>query len=127
MELIISSKDYNTLNSLLGQQSTQFSYQEARQLSEELKKMKVLATENMPEETIGINSEVNILDIQTGKLLQFKITLPSLANLKEKKVSIFAPISIALLGFKKGDLIEWQMPGGIKKLEVKKVVNITDQ
>ena len=89
--------------------------------------MKVLATEVMPEETIGINSEVKILDINTGKLLQFKITLPSLANIKEKRVSIFAPISIALLGFKTGDLIEWQMPGGVKKLEVKMVINIKEQ
>lgn len=127
MELIISSKDYNTLNSLLGQQSTQFTYQEARQLSEELKKMKVMASDVMPVETIGINSEVSILDVKSGNTMQFKITLPSLANMKEKRVSIFAPISIALLGFKKGDLIEWQMPGGIKQLKVKKVVNITDQ
>ena len=123
MELIISTRDFNTIKTLIEHMNVRYPLREARQLAEEIKKMQVIASELLPENLVGINSEVSIHEVTSGKKMEFKITLPSLANLKEKKVSIFAPISIALLGFKKGDLIEWQMPGGLKKLKIINVKN----
>lgn len=123
MELIMSSRDFNTIKTLIEHLNVRYQVKEARLLTEELKKMKVLASELIPKNLVGINSEVSIHEVTSGKKMKFKITLPSLANLKEKKVSIFAPISIALLGFKKGDLIEWNMPGGLKKLKIINVKN----
>ncbi|MBY0543344.1 MAG: GreA/GreB family elongation factor, partial [Sphingobacteriaceae bacterium] len=40
------------------------------------------------------------------------------------KVSIFAPISIALLGYQTGDLIEWEMPDGIKEFKILEVTRL---
>lgn len=123
MELIISSRDFNTIKTLIEHLNVRHQFKEAKQLDNELKKMKVLASELIPKYLVGINSEVSIHEVTSGKKMNFKITLPSFANLKEKKVSIFAPISIALLGFRKGDLIEWNMPGGLKKLKITNVKN----
>jgi len=123
MELIISSRDFNTIKTLIEHLNVRHQLKEAKQLDNELKKMKVLASELIPKYLVGINSEVSIHEVTSGKKMNFKITLPSFANLKEKKVSIFAPISIALLGFRKGDLIEWNMPGGLKKLKITNVKN----
>ena len=125
MQLIISSKDYNTLKSLMEQMSFRNQVREIYQLSDELKKMKIVSSDQLPNNLVGINSEVLIDEVNSGKKMNFKITLPSLANMKEKKVSIFAPISIALLGYKEGDLVEWRMPGGLKKLKIAKVINET--
>lgn len=125
MQLIISSKDYNTLKSLIEQLSFRNQVREIYQLTDELKKMKIVNTEQLPNNLVGINSEVMIHEVTSGKKMNFKITLPSLANMKEKKVSIFAPISIALLGYKEGDIVEWNMPGGFKKLEIAQVINQT--
>ena len=123
MELIMSSRDFNTIKTLIEHPHVRYQVKEIRLLTEELKKMKVIESELIPKDLIGINSEVSIHDVTSGKKMKFKITLPSFANLKEKKVSIFAPISIALIGFKKGDLIEWNMPGGLKKLRITNVKN----
>jgi regulator of nucleoside diphosphate kinase len=123
MELIISSKDFNTIKNLIEHLSFRNQVKEVRLLAEELKKMKILASELLPRNLVGINSEVSVHEVISGKKMNFRITLPSFANLKEKRISIFAPISIALLGFRKGDLIEWHMPGGLKKLKITNVRN----
>jgi regulator of nucleoside diphosphate kinase len=52
------------------------------------------------------------------------LTVPKLANLEEKKLSIFTPLGAALIGFKQGSVIDWELPGGRKKLEIIKVINI---
>ncbi len=124
MKLVISSKDYNTIKTLIDSNHLNNMLREVRLLSEEIKKMKILSGEQIPDDLVGINSEVSIEDLDSGKKMNLKITLPSLANLKEKKVSVLAPVSIALLGFRKGDSVEWKMPGGLKKL---KIVNVRNE
>lgn len=123
MALIISSKDYNTIKALIDHQNIRFQVKESRLLSEEIKKMEILSGELIPKDLVGINSEISIKDLGSGKIMNFIITLPLQASLKEKKISIFAPISIALLGFRKGDKIEWKMPGGLKKIKILDVRN----
>lgn len=123
MALIISSKDYHTIKALIDHQNIRFQVKESRLLSEEIKKMEILSGELIPEDLVGINSEISIKDLGSGKIMNFIITLPSQASMKEKKISIFAPISIALLGFRKGDKIEWKMPGGLKKIKILDVRN----
>jgi len=47
--------------------------------------------------------------------------LPSMANIKEQKVSVLATLSIAVIGFKENDEIEWDLPGGKKMLKIKSI------
>ncbi|WP_185974350.1 GreA/GreB family elongation factor [Litoribacter populi] len=44
-----------------------------------------------------------------------------MANVNEKKLSIFSPLGAALIGFKQGKTIDWDLPGGKKKLKILKV------
>lgn len=123
MELIISARDYNTIKSLIEQMEIRHQIKESHQLREEIKKMKIITDVDILKTIVGLNSEVIIHDMVSSKKVNFKITLPTMANIKEKKISILAPISIALLGFKSGDQIEWKMPGGIKKIKIIDVKN----
>ncbi|MES2419228.1 MAG: GreA/GreB family elongation factor [Bacteroidota bacterium] len=47
--------------------------------------------------------------------------------MKQQKVSIFAPISIALLGYQTGDLIRWEMPDGIKEFKILNVRKLSEE
>ena len=49
--------------------------------------------------------------------------MPSQSNIKEGKVSILAPICVAIIGFKENDEVEWQLPSGIKTLKIIAVAN----
>jgi len=38
------------------------------------------------------------------------------------KISVLVPLGTALLGFRKGDVVEWKVPGGLRKFKIKKVL-----
>ncbi len=123
MLLQICKKDFNTLETLLNNQNTSIPFKERKLLSKELSKMKILEDADLPEDVVKLNSKVTVMDEEKQITTVFKITLPSQANMQEKKVSVLAPISIALLGVGKDQIVEWNMPGGIKKLKVIEVIN----
>lgn len=123
MNLQICRKDYNTLHTLLSNQNTSIPFREKKLLLLELSKMAIVDDQDAIKNVIQLNSKVTILDIDKQIVSAFTITLPSQANIKDKKVSVLAPISIALLGEPKNKVIEWKMPGGIKRLKITDVGN----
>ena len=40
----------------------------------------------------------------------------------EKGVSILAPIGTAIIGYREGDIIEWDVPGGLKRFRITEIV-----
>ncbi len=50
------------------------------------------------------------------------LVFPDNSDVTEGKISILAPIGTALLGYKVGDIIEWKVPRGMAKLEVKEIL-----
>jgi len=97
----------------------------AEQLAKEFKNGPVLVNKNdFPKDGICINSNVTIEDKSTGRLFKFKIVLPDQANLNLGKVSIFAPMGTAVIGYRKGESISWQMPAGKKDFKIVEVTNV---
>ena len=68
--------------------------------------------------TLQMLNRVTIKNINLGKTVEYTLVSENEANLKEGKLSIGTPIAQALLGKKRGDVIEVQVPSGILKLEV---------
>lgn len=56
-------------------------------------------------------------------LLDLTLVTPDKADIKERKISVLAPIGTALLGLKKGTTIIWEVPAGKKELTVVEVNN----
>lgn len=94
------------------------------QLEKELLKGTVLVDKtNFPEDGVRLNSEVTVQDRSTGRTLQLKLVLPAQANLALGRISLFAPMGTALIGYRKGQLVKWQMPGGRKEFLILDVLN----
>jgi regulator of nucleoside diphosphate kinase len=71
-------------------------------------------------------TEAKIESTENGQQFVFKLVLPKDADIKQQKVSIFAPISIALWGYQTGDIIQWEMPDGIKEFKIIAVRKLAD-
>lgn len=123
MKPIVALTDYNTLRRLLRYSGTPGSGKEALLLEEELNKATVIDDTQVSDEIVRLNSRVEIQDEKSGKISMFQIVLPHSADLKSRKVSVLAPMSIALLGFKQGDSFNWEMPGGVKRIRILRVEN----
>ena len=93
-----------------------------KELEDELARGKVVKSQDIPDNIITMNSKIHLLDLDTQEEMIYRLVFPDNADVAEGKISILAPIGTAMLGYKTGDIIEWKVPGGITKLEVKEIL-----
>ncbi len=67
---------------------------------------------------VQILSKVTLKNHNNGKEVVYTIVAEHEANLKEGKLAIGTPIAKALLGKKKGDVVEVTVPAGVLKFEI---------
>ena len=77
----------------------------------------------MKETVVRLNSHVTVEDTARNTTMSIQLVRPEDASLVTGKVSVLAPLSIALIGYKKDDVIEWKLPNGVKRLRIVSVEN----
>lgn len=91
-------------------------------LEGELNRGKVVKSKEIPKDVITMNSKVRLKDLDTREEMIYSLVFPNSADPDQNKISILAPIGTALLGYKVGDVIEWKVPAGLRKLKVLEVL-----
>ncbi|HEY5390642.1 MAG TPA: GreA/GreB family elongation factor [Hanamia sp.] len=126
--VVLLKKDYEVLNSYVKNlQGMQVSEKENySKLSHELKRALLVEEKDFPKGVVRLDSTVVIKDLTTNRNMTVTIVLPKNANIKQKKVSVLAPVGTALIGFKKGQVVSWNVPSGNKDFEIVEVIQ-TDQ
>ncbi|MEQ7799408.1 GreA/GreB family elongation factor [Pedobacter sp. ASV1-7] len=117
--LSLSKSDFKLLKEHL-EKSNMSAYNKEK-LREELKAATIYTEEELPLDVVCLKSEARIANVKTGKEFTFKLVMPEEANIKVQKVSVFAPIGIALFGYRTGDSINWEMPDGIQEFKILEV------
>jgi regulator of nucleoside diphosphate kinase len=92
-------------------------------LSNELKRAVIVTKEAFPLHTIRLGSKVSVLDIVTSKIVEFTLVMPAHADIQKDKVSILTPMGAAIIGFRKGEEVQWQVPAGLKRFRILNVEN----
>jgi len=122
--ILLSKSDYKFLSEHL-EKAVMSDYNKSR-LKQEIKNAKIFDDEALPTDVVSLYTEAQIESTENSQQFVFKLVLPKDANIKQQKVSIFAPISIALLGYQTGDLIQWEMPDGIKEFKIMAVRKLAE-
>ena len=91
-------------------------------LISELDRAKVLPPEKMPPDVVTMNSIVKLDYLNSNKTMQIEIVYPRQADTAKQKISIFAPVATAMLGYRKGDIIKLEVPGGLAELRIADIV-----
>ncbi|OXA87262.1 GreA/GreB family elongation factor [Flavobacterium hercynium] len=121
---IFSKTDYTLLRELILKSKNSTNAKEAGQLSHELDRAIISKENNLEDSIIRINSFVTVEDVKANKQMKIQIVLPSISDVKEGKISVLAPLSVAIIGFKENDIVDWELPAGIKTLKIVAVSNI---
>lgn len=122
--IYITSFDLSRLEELL-EVASEFSGRDNKHLEEltnELLRAEVVDSISIPADVITMNSKVRLLDLDTKEEKTYTLVFPSDSNVDENKISILAPIGTAMLGYRVGDTIKWQVPAGIKSLKVTNIL-----
>jgi regulator of nucleoside diphosphate kinase len=88
----------------------------------ELNRAEIVSPQEVPEDVITMNSTVCLVDLDTGEEEIYTLVFPDDAEIKQGKISIFAPIGTAMLGYEVGDIFEWEVPAGKRRLRVEKIL-----
>jgi len=91
-------------------------------LEGELNRGKVVKSKEIPTDVITMNSKVRLKDLDTREEMIYWLVFPDDADPDQNKISILAPIGTALIGYRVGDVIEWKVPAGLRKLKVLEVL-----
>jgi regulator of nucleoside diphosphate kinase len=93
-----------------------------KDLIEELERAEILNIENFPTDVITMNSKIKVKDLKTGDTFIYTIVYPEDADIEKNKISILAPVGTALLGYREGDIVEWEVPAGKRRLRVENIL-----
>ena len=90
-------------------------------LDQKLASAEVRTPGRIPRDLIRMNSSVRVFDFDTQRRGLYTLVFPEEANISKGMISVLAPLGIALLGRRKGNVIEAQVPGGTRRLKVEGV------
>jgi regulator of nucleoside diphosphate kinase len=124
-KIIIAHEDYETINAYVKglRPVRDFDRKNAASLQEELKKATLVKKDELPEDVVRLNSRVIVKEGTKDKLIELVLVVPEKADIKERKVSVFAPIGTALIGFRQGEKVMWDVPAGSKTFTIMEVYN----
>jgi regulator of nucleoside diphosphate kinase len=122
--IIITETDAKRLSTLLnGKNSFGPVLEESvLRLKGELERATIVPEGALPDDVIAVNSTVELDDLVDGELLTFTVVMPEQADVSEGRISVLAPVGMALLGYRVGDEIEWPVPGGMARMRVRKLI-----
>lgn len=87
-------------------------------LESELATARIIDESQMDTGEVRILSTVKLLNLNTGKQVEYTLVSESEANLREGKLAINTPIGKAILGKKKGEKVEVSAPVGLILFEI---------
>ena len=82
---------------------------------------KLLPQKEISRSIITMNSRVKLKDLKNGREAEVTITYPQDAEPRERRISVFSDIGLALLGRKENDIVLWRVPTGVGKFQIEKV------
>lgn len=124
-QLVLRKDDYETLIACLrsSQGRAAFDRQNMEDLETELKKARLVNKDDFPSDVVRLNSVVKVKEENKDKLIELTLVTPDKADIKQRKISVMAPIGTALIGFQKGEKVKWQVPSGKKTFTIMEVIN----
>ena len=88
------------------------------QMEDTLAHARVIDETKIDKSKVQILSKVTLLNHNNNREVVYTIVAEHEANLREGKLAIGTPIAKALLGKKKGDIVEVSVPAGVIKFEI---------
>ncbi len=91
-------------------------------LSNEIERAEKIDPKTIAPDFVTMHSQIEVNDLDTGKSMILSLVYPEKADFKKGLISVLSPLGCALLGYKSGDIISFDVPAGKKLMKIEKVV-----
>ena len=90
-------------------------------LEERLAAARVIEKRDILKDVVSVGSTVRLRDVDAKQTVEYRIVGSAEANPAELKLSNESPVGKAIMGHKKGDVVEAPTPRGAKKFKIMEV------
>ena len=90
-------------------------------LEERLAAARVIEKRDISKDVVSVGSTVRLRDVDAKQTVEYRIVGSAEANPAESKLSNESPVGKAIMGHKKGDVVEAPTPRGAKKFKIMEV------
>ena len=88
------------------------------QLEDRLLSARVISKKEISKDSVSVGSTVRLRDVAANKTFEYHIVGSAEANPAENKLSNESPVGKAIIGHKKGDVVEVSAPRGALKFKI---------
>ena len=123
-QIFITQTDLEKLQKLINvaKEFTKGDKEYLSNLEYELSRGNLVAPHEVPDDVITMNSTVLLRDLDSDEEMTYTLVYPEDADLLQDKISVLAPVGTAILGYRAGDIVDWEVPSGIVRLQVERIV-----
>lgn len=128
-QIVLTTEDFNRLSALLTSRVAQYVSGSERlaELRNELQRARVVASADVPDDVVTMNSIISFRDLDTDELETYTLVYPGEADIAQGRLSVLAPVGTAILGFRVGDEVRWGVPAGWRKLRIESLIYQPEQ
>jgi regulator of nucleoside diphosphate kinase len=118
--IYVTANDIKRLQAQLevAKRSQYYGSNDLKKLGAELNRATIVASADVPRDVITMNSKVHLVDLETREEMSYTLVFPDDADISQGKISVLAPIGTAMLGYRVGDTINWEVPAGVRRIKV---------
>ena len=91
-------------------------------LEQEIERAKKVAPKKIARNLVTMKSEVKVVDLDSGRPMTLKLVYPDKAEFRKGLISIFSPLGCAMLGYKVGDEIQFEVPAGKNQVRIEELI-----
>ncbi len=121
-QIVITQHDSDRLRELIAALDDLSGRRDLAALLAELDRATIVAPEDIPPDVVTMNSTVVLHEVERDQEKTVTLVFPADADIAAGAISVLAPVGTAILGFRKGDVIEWPVPAGLRRFRIEKVV-----
>jgi len=89
------------------------------ELEDKIVRAYVIEADAAASETVIFGATVTVVDNATGKDMEYQLVGPEDVDVARNRISIQSPIGKALVGKRRGDVVEFATPRGTKNLTIR--------
>lgn len=118
----ITGRDMRRLQNLLDNPNLMRQKPYLEQLERELNRAHVVDSAAIPANIITMNSTALLVDLETREEMLLTLVYPEHAYIPEGRISVLAPVGMAMLGCRQGEVVTWEVPEGIRSLRIDSIL-----
>ena len=121
-DIYITSIDRQRIIKIINEMSAakKASDESAKKLEDELCRAIIIEPHRVSRDVVTMNS-MALLRLNDEDL-KVSLVYPKDADLRTMRLSVFSPIGTAILGYREGNTIEWEVPSGTSKIHIKRIL-----